>query len=441
MSKKTKGHTKKTVILGAGLTGLTRGYLLNQKGTKFEILEKEHECGGLMRSLNQGGFTFDFGGSHIIFSKDAEVLDFMLDLLGNNKVKNRRNTKILYNGVYVKYPFENGLADLPKQDNFECLSHFVQNLVMKERGELTKPVNLKEWFYYVFGKGIAEKYLIPYNNKIWKYPLEKIALDWVERIPNPPLNDIIKSSLGLNIEGYLHQLTFYYPKVGGIQALINALVQRVKNNIITNFEVKRIKLEDKKWIVSNGTEERICDKIISTIPIHHLIAALDAPKKVETAVKQLKYNSLITVMLGFDEINVNEISWLYIPDKKVIAHRISFPSTYSPSVTPEGKHSILAEITCNIGDHAWMMNDEELIDAVINDLTDLKIITGKECFAAVRRNKFGYVINDLRCNENMRIISDWTNELGIDLVGRFSEFKYLNMDGCIRNAMNHSMTK
>ena len=432
----------KTAILGGGITGLTLGYLLNQKGVDFEILEKEHECGGLMRSLQEDGFTFDYGGSHIIFSKDKEVLDFMINLLGNNKIKNRRNTKILYKGRYVKYPFENGLADLPKEDNFECLFYFVQNLLAKERGNLKKPKNLKEWFYYTFGKGIAEKYLIPYNEKIWKYPLEKISLDWVERIPNPPIEDIIKSSLGIETEGYTHQLYFYYPKVGGIQSLIKSLEEKIKNRITKKFEVLKIKKEDGKWIVSDGRAEKVYDKIISTIPIHYLINALNAPEEVKNAVNNLKFNSLITVMIGIDKPKINDFTWLYIPDKDILTHRVSFPSNYSPFVAPEGKSSVLAEITCNIGDEIWRMNYEYLIEKTIDDLNKLKIIDRKDvCFAKVKRIKYAYVINDLDYHRNIRIVRNYTENLGVDLVGRFAEFKYLNMDGCIRSAIDYEMVK
>lgn len=432
----------KIAVLGAGLTGLTLGYLLNQKGINFEILEKEKECGGLMRTLQKDDFTFDYGGSHIIFSKDKEVLEFMLDLLGDNKLKNRRNTKILYKGRYVKYPFENGLADLPKQDNFECLHYFIQILISKERGELNKPKNLKEWFYYTFGKGIAEKYLIPYNEKIWKYPTEKTSLEWVERIPNPPIEGIIKSSLGIETEGYTHQLHFYYPKVGGIQALIKALEEGMKDKIITNFDVKRIKKEDGKWIISNGKEERSCDKIISTMPIHYLIGALNAPEEIKYAANKLKFNSLITVMIGLDVTKLNDFTWLYIPNKDVLTHRVSFPSNYSPFVAPEGKSSVLAEITCNIGDEMWKMSNKDMIKETIEDLHKLKILDKSNvCFAEVKRIKYAYVINDLDYHENIRIVKDYMSEMGIDIVGRFAEFKYLNMDDCIKSAMNYMVRR
>ena len=432
----------KTAILGAGLTGLTLGYLLNQKGVDFEILEKEHECGGLMRSLQEDGFTFDYGGSHIIFSKDKYVLDFMLNLMGDNKIKNRRNTKVLYKGHYVKYPFENGLTDLPKEDNFECLYYFIQNVIKKEKGELKRPNNLKDWCYYTFGKGIAEKYLIPYNEKIWNYPVEKISLEWVDRIPNPPVEDIIKSSLGMETEGYTHQLYFYYPKVGGIQTLIKALEEGIKNKIITNSDVKKIKKEDGKWIISNGREEKSCDKIISTIPIHGLINALNVPVDVKNAVDNLKYNSLITIMIGIDKSEINDFTWVYIPDRGVLTHRVSFPSNYSPYVAPEGKSSVLAEITCNIGDEIWKMKGEDLAKRTIEDISKLKIINKEDiCFVKIKRMKYAYVINDVSYNKNIRVIKDYMKGIGIDLVGRFAEFKYLNMDDCMRCAMGYAVRK
>lgn len=425
-------------ILGGGLTGLTLGYLLNQKGLIFDILEKEIECGGLMRSLHDQGFTFDYGGSHIIFSKDQEGLKLMENLLGENRVKNRRNTKVLYKDHYVKYPFENGLSDLPEDDNFECLYSFIQNMVRKEKGELTRPQNLREWFFYTFGEGITEKYLLPYNEKIWKFPTEKMSLEWVERIPKPPVQDIIKSSLGIETEGYTHQINFDYPKIGGIQALIKSLEEKNKDHIVTGFEVKKIHREGTRWIVSSEQEERSYDRIISTMPIHALVDALDAPEEIRRAAKGLRYNSLITVMIGLERHKINDLTWLYIPDEEALTHRVSFPSNYSPYVAPAGRSSVLAEITCNFGDKLWRMDDEYLVDRVIDDLDRLKIINKEEvCFRDVRRLKYAYVVSDIEYQENISRVKEYMQEIGIDLLGRFSEFQYLNMDGCIRSVLNY----
>jgi len=430
-------------ILGGGLAGLSLGYFLNQKGYDFTILEKNPETSGLLKSIQIEGFTFDVGGSHIIFSKDKEILNFMVSLLGDNVIRNRRNTKILYKGHYVKYPFENGLADLPKQDNFECLYYFIQNLIAKEKGLLKSPKNMKEWFYYTFGKGIAEKYLIPYNEKIWKFPLEKMSTVWVERIPQPPVEDVIKSSLGIPTEGYTHQLYFYYPKYGGIQALAKAFEEPIKDKIVTNFEVKRIRKEDEKWIVSNEKEEFEFDKIISTIPLPELIKALeDVPREVIEAVENLKFNSLITVGIGVEKAKLNDFSWLYIPDREVLTHRVSFPSNYSPYVAPKGKSSVLAEITYREGDEISKMSDEEIIERTVEDLDRLGIINKNEVILTILyRFKYAYVIYDLNYRDNLKIIYNYLDTVGIDSIGRFGEWEYLNMDAVVKTVKEYVKEK
>ena len=421
-------------ILGGGLAGLSLGYFFNPRGYDFTILEKNSETSGLLKSVQIDGFTFDVGGSHIIFSKDREILNFMVSLLKDNVVRNRRNTKILYKGRYVKYPFENGLADLPKQDNFECLYHFIQNLIAKERGLLKPPGNMKEWFYYTFGKGIAEKYLVPYNEKIWKFPLEKMSTVWVERIPQPPVEDIIKSSLGISTEGYTHQLYFYYPKFGGIQSLAKAFEEPIKDKIITDFEVKTIKKEDGKWIVSNGKKELEFDKLISTIPLQDFIKALgDVPREVVEAVENLKFNSLITVGIGVDKPKLNDFSWLYIPDRDILTHRVSFPSNYSPYVAPQGKSSVLAEITYREGDEIGKMNDKGIIERTVKDLDRLGIISEDDVLlTTVYRFKYAYVIYDQDYKENLKTIFDYLRGVGTDSIGRFGSWEYANMDAVVK---------
>ena len=423
-------------ILGGGLTGVTLGYFLN---SDIEILEKNTETGGLCRSLQDEGFTFDYGGSHIIFSKDKEVLGFMLAVLVDNKVQRRRNTKILFKGNYVKYPFENGLNDLPKEDNFECLYYYIDNLIKRERDKSNSPENFKEWIYYTFGKGIAEKYMIPYNEKIWNTKSEQMSLEWVEnRVPQPPIRDVIKSSLGIETEGYTHQLHFYYPKKGGIQSLIKSIESGIKGRITTNFEVQSIRKEDDKWIVCSNNKEKEFDMVISTLHLSDFINVLkDVPENVVNAVNNLKYNSLITVMIGLDIPKLNDFSWLYIPDKDIKTHRVSFPSNYSDYVAPNGKSSVLAEITCSEDEEIWNRKDDNIANEVIDDLHRLKIIDKNTvCYSKVKRSKYAYVIYDLDYTKKMQVINRYFNEIGIELCGRFSEFKYLNMDACIRSAMN-----
>jgi hypothetical protein len=47
-------------------------------------------------------------------------------------------------------------------------------------------------------------------------------MSWSERIPSPPPEDVVKGALGVSTEGYLHQLNYHYPLVGGYQAITDA---------------------------------------------------------------------------------------------------------------------------------------------------------------------------------------------------------------------------
>lgn len=405
------------------------------------ILEKLPETGGLCRTMIDEGFTFDLGGSHIIFSKDKEILDFMVSILGDNIVKNRRNTKILFKKRLVKYPFENGLSGLPLKDNLECIFSFIINLVRRKLGLVKEPKNFKECLYALYGIGITEKYLLPYNEKIWNTKAEEMNCEWVkDRLPMPKLIDLIKASLGIGSEGYVHQLFFYYPLTGGIHSLVKSVETGVNSKIIKEYEVKSVRKLKNGFEVSDGKKTMKFSTLVSTIPLPDLIQVIKdpVPANVRKASESLRFNSLITVLIGLDAPKLNDISWMYVPGKDDGEfNRVSFPFNLSSETTPEGKTSVLAEITCQLGDEVWSMKDKNLIEHVIEKLDKNQIIDKKTvCYSKVYRSKYAYIIYDINHFKNKYIVKKFVEDYGIYLCGRFSEFEYYNMDKCIRTAMD-----
>lgn len=428
-----------TAILGGGLSGLTLARLLHERGDDVIVLEAEDKVGGLCRSVTGDGFTFDTGGSHIIFSRDAEVLSFMRRMIEGNEQRNPRNTKIFYKGAFVKYPFENGLSDLPPEDRFFCINEFVKAQIAFEKGIVPPPANFREWIFGTFGRGIAECYMVPYNEKIWKYPTERMSAHWVEgRIPRPPVEDVLKSAIGIPTEGYTHQAVFSYPLNGGIEALVHAITKPVQNLVRTGFRVSSIRRNGSSFTISDGCTSIEAERIISTIPVQHLLPCLDnVPSDVRSACDALVYNSLVSVAFEI-EGTVPAISWLYVPDPKLgKTNRISFPSTYSRNAAPRGCSSILAEITHQSGDEVSRMTDEELAGEAAETITRMGLVDRDQIRnSRVMRQPFAYVVYDLAYLDNIKTVKEFCSSRSIPLVGRFAQFEYLNMDGCIRSVLD-----
>lgn len=412
-------------ILGGGISGLSLASFLK---TDYEILEKEASCGGLCTTHEKNGFLYDTGG-HIIFSSHQDILDYEVSLLGDNVHKNRRNNKIWYKERFVKYPFENGLNALEKEEVFECLRDYLKN-------NFPKPTNLEEWFYFTFGKSISEKYLLPYNKKIWKTEPSLMSMGWVERIPKPPIEDILKSSIGIETEGYTHQLFFHYPTYGGFQSLIRAFESKL-TNIKTSVEIKSISKEKNTWIVETSEMKHSYNSLVSTIPLFNLVNLMniDIPIDVRNAIKDLRYNSMAIVLIGLNKIKHKDLTAIYVPDASSLAHRYCFSSGFSPNLSPKGCSSIFAEITFNSNLPKEDFINSKTIDSTINWLVKERFIEKSDvCETDIKYIKYAYPVYDIDYDKKMKIIYDFFNKIQLHLLGRFSQFIYMNSDVCIYHA-------
>ncbi len=419
-------------ILGAGPSGLTMAMFV--RGSS-EVLEQNDSPGGHAGSFFDKGYTFD-EGPHIMFSKNQNVLNFMIASLRKNVHRSRRNNKIYFKGRLIKYPFENDLKSLPLEDNFECLHSYLFN---PYKTKYKNPKNLKQWLLHHFGTGICEKYLFPYNEKVWKIPVEDLSMIWAGRIPLPPVEDIIKSSIGFETEGYLHQLYYHYPLRGGYKAISEAWAKRV--NVTYGFRVQKVdKTKRGTFIVSDGKQNREYDQLISTIPIHELVklVTFPIPYRVLRAVKRLVVNPMYAVSLGIKGVDRNKYTAMYFPESDFLVNRISFPKTFSPHNAPPGRYSIQAEITCRPNSKEWKLSDQSVLEHVKDGLVKRGIIRRKSdvVYKNVQRLFYSYVVYDRDYEKNTSVVREWFPKQGIHLVGRFSYFEYLNVDGIVAQSLS-----
>ncbi len=419
-------------VIGAGPSGLAINLFLK---TKAELLESNNHVGGHAASFFAAGFTFDYG-PHILFSRDQQILDFIIATLGDNVSRCRRNNKISFKNHIIKYPFENDLKSLPLEDNYACIHDFIFN-PYKEQYPI--PQNMREWFLTVFGAGICSRYLFPYNEKVWNVPVEKLSMALADRIPNPPAEDILKSALGYSTEGYLHQLYYFYPKKGGYQAICEAW--KNKAAICYQVTVTQIKLTAHNTIqvIDNHGKMREYQQLISTMPLHEIIHLLDfaVPAEIRQAVEQLIVNPMFLVSFGIQGIDQNQYTAVYFPEAEFWVNRISYPCTFSADNGPANHWSLQAEITCAQDSAIWQKTDAEILAHAKEGLQTRGLLPDDNqiSFERVDRVSRSYVVYDVGYEENVKKVRAWFTSLGIHLLGRFSYFEYINVDMAVDRAI------
>jgi len=417
------------IILGGGLAGLSTGYHL--RNDKYLILEKENQVGGLCRSVNIKGYVFDYA-PHIFFTRNDYVMNLVTNLLKNNLIKQIRKAYIYLKDTYVEYPFEVNLNGLPEDVIKECINGVINR--SKE-----KPRNFKEWIYTTFGEGIAKHYMIPYNEKIWKYDLSKMNIDWIsDRVPSPSVEDMKKGAVGKLDKDFGPNAVFFYPKFGGIGALAQSLAQSQSTISLNSevIEIKHKKNETEIVYTKNNEMRKINSKyVISSIPLPTLIKMFnDVPEEVIKAAKSLVFNSLVCINIGIKRPKISEKNWIYFPEKDLIFNRISFPMNFSEFTTPRNRSSILIEVTHRRNE----IDIEEIKEKVIDGLITSKIIreSDKLDVCDVSQFKYAYVIYDLNHKKNVRTIHEFLKDNTIIPIGRYGEWKYLNMDKAILSGKN-----
>ena len=408
----------KIAVLGAGVSGLTAGRLLSDKGYQVTIFEKNETPGGLARSRFKDGYLYDPHGGHIFNSKHPEVVEWVFSLLSKENWQfTERNAKIYFNGKYISYPFELSLCELEPEDAVECIYDFL----LSQQGE--EPSNFKDWLTWNFGKGIADYYMIPYNEKIWAYPLEKMETQWMRgKMPLPEKKEIIRSILLKDpTERKMPHSTFYYPLHGGIQTMINAIAGGV--TIRCNDPIRSLEKRGKQWIV-NG--EDAFDTVISTIPLPVLPGVMKLPDKVTEHIKDLKYNSLTTVLFDCPK---TDITWLYIPNHSYRSHRVGYQSALTPYAGPDPNRGCAAleiigrqfEVSPSLVRKAGIVPDELGFTKVLDS----------------EFTEYAYVIHDLNYWVNLDIILKYfSQDASFKLLGRWGTWNYKNMDLCMLDAMN-----
>lgn len=303
----------KNLILGAGLSGISYALFLNNDD--YLVLEKTSNYGGYCQTFREGDYIWDYAG-HFYHFKTEELRKLFLDLIEDEqKIERNKVTKIYYKDKLIDFPFQMNIHELEKDEFIDCL----YDLYTKEEKETYH--DFLDMLYGKFGKSITEKFLKPYNEKLYAIDLKKLDKDAMGRFfPYADFDAIMHNMKKSKVESY--NATFWYLKQG-TQYYIDKLYNKLDaSKFRYNTEAKEINIEEKYVITSSG--EKICyDNIINTIPLDKAFSLIN---KNDPLVKEMSYNKVLVFNLGFAKPSkkYKEEHWIYFPSKDLNFYRVGF---------------------------------------------------------------------------------------------------------------------
>lgn len=423
----------RTVILGAGISGLSAAYALQQISPgSYALFEQAAGVGGLCQTQQVDGYRFDTV-SHVLHFRSEETKDLVQHVLGEPMVRQERNAWIYFQRRYVPYPFQTHLNELPSAAKIDCLSGYLKAWAGRKLASVRQPGNFGEWVDQYFGTGIALHFMRPYNRKLWGVPAEQLSLDWIRPfVPQTQLRQVLSNVLSRqNHHEMGYNPWFYYPPRGGIQTVCEAFRSKL-SEVRLNHEAVEVDLDN--CTVQFRSGERVTyERMISTIPLPGLVqCARGVPEELRQKVSGLRWTSLLNLTFCLSRPVPQPFHWVYFPETEFPFFRLVFPSNISAALVPDGGGLISAEIS-----NPEPGQEAEFEAQVRQALLRLGLISRPEDVVRTVRNYFPYAypVHDLERGERVRRLLHFLQTRRVWSIGRFGAWRYSSMDDAITEAL------
>ena len=438
-----------TVIIGAGPAGLTAAYELTRRDATVEVFEADDVVGGISRTVERDGWRFDIGG-HRFFTKVPQVEALWHEILPEEDFLLRpRMSRIYYRGRLFDYPLRagNALRNLGLIEALRCIASYLWARLFPPRDQS----HLAGWVTARFGRRLFEHFFKTYNEKLWGVPATQLSADWAaQRIKNLSLSAAVLNALlprrnQKEITSLIEE--FNYPKYGPGMMWERCAEHVAKRGgqVTLNTRVHTVHRADGRAVAvtvrgPDGDRRVAADHIISSMPISHLVLAMDppAPPAVIRAAKNLFHRDFLTVALVVPQEYGFPDNWIYIHAPEVKVGRIQNFGSWSPYLVKDGRTCLGLEYFLSLGDELWNTPDDELIALGTAELERLGLVPSGAVEAGyVVRMPRAYPFYDFSYRENVATIRAWlaAEVPNVHPVGRNGMHRYNNADHSMMTAL------
>jgi len=414
--------SNKTIVLGAGISGISAAYHLGLKNIDTTIYEKDSEWGGLCGNFTLDGFRFD-KSVHLSFASDEYVQELMYSETPYHR--HAPEASNYYEGCWVKHPAQNNLFPLPPETKVKIISDFIKN-----DGKEHTITHYESWLRAQFGNYFAENFPMRYTKKYWTVEASELSTTWVgNRLSQPNIEEVLLGSFTSDIPNAYYAKEMRYPKQGGYKSFLNTMQKEC--HIELNKEAIAVNPVKKEVTFKDGSTEAY-ENLVSSLPITHMVTLLpNVPQNVIEAGENLFASSVAIVSFGFNKPGLAEHLWYYIYDEDILPARCYSPSIKSPDNAPDGCSSVQFEVYFSTKNDLALTGDE-LIDHIVSKALEMNIFTEEDIVVKdARILPYGNVVFYESMEDDRQIVLDYLSSLNIYGVGRFGQWAYLWTDQCV----------
>ena len=410
----------KYLIIGAGVSGLSFADWIDDDD--YLVLEALDEVGGYCKTIEREGFVWDFSG-HFFHFRNPEIEQYLVARMAGQDIRViQKKSRIDYQGHQVDFPFQKNIHQLPVDEFIECLVDVWQ--AAQDAAGAPAPENFRDMLYARFGRGIAERFLVPYNEKLYATDLSRLDVDAMGRFfPWADVGDIIENFRAADNASY--NTTFTYPAGGAIQ-YVHALQQGVETARIC-LEEPALTIDLDRKVVRTPKREIAFEYLISSAPFPRLMDLASVPYEPET----YTYNKVLVFNIGFDRKGPEGVHWIYFPGPEQVFYRIGFYD----NIFGTDRMSIYVEIgypaDADDGDHVVA----EMLAQTLTDLRTAGYIDDHEVVAwhTVWLDP-AYVHITQRSIAEVARVKRALGHRGVHSIGRYGSWTYCSIEDNIIEA-------
>lgn len=371
-----------TLIIGSGISGLTRAWTLARQGHDVQIWEASEQPGGAIRSFHKDGFLIE-AGPNSLQNTDPRIgelisdLDLSDDTLTADRAASRRY--ILLGGKPVPTPSSPLSAITTPLLSFRAKLRILREPWIAKRTDVSIE-SLGDMVRRRLGTEPLERLINPMVGGIYAGNPDHLAVKYAF----PKLwkleqdhGSFIRGAFRKKAAGPKTEIISFRD---GLQSLPFRLADRLGNAIRFNHPLESLEQNGRQWM-ANG---QAFDRVILTSPPHRW------PKLPGfTSIPALHYAPVVSLSLGFAVKDVRhpiDGFGMLIPEKEQRQLLgVLFPSAIFPGRSPSGHHLL----TCFIGGsrqpHLTELTDDHLLTRTLDDLGSMLGVHGPPVMANITR--------------------------------------------------------